>query len=41
MTKDNLIHSVGGFGGDFSESMFEDLLRNQNFSGAFNAKIWL
>jgi len=27
-----------GFGGDFSESMFEDLLRNQNFSGAFNQR---
>jgi len=28
----------GGFGGDFSESMFEDLLKNQNFSGAFNQR---
>jgi|TARA_R110001592_G_scaffold233529_1_gene491162 curved DNA-binding protein len=28
----------GGFGGDFSESMFEDLLRNQHFSGAFNQR---
>ena len=28
----------GNFGGDFSESMFEDLLRNQNFSGAFNQR---
>ena len=27
-----------GFGGGFSESMFEDLLKNQNFSGAFNQK---
>jgi len=26
------------FGGDFSESMFEDLVRNQNFSGAFNQR---
>jgi len=25
-------------GGDFSESMFEDLLRNQNFSSAFNQR---
>ncbi len=28
----------GGFGGDFSDSMFEDLLKNQNFSGAFNQR---
>ena len=28
----------GGFGGDFNDSMFEDLLRNQNFSGAFNQR---
>ena len=28
----------GGFGGDFSESMFEDLLRNTNFAGAFNQR---
>ena len=27
-----------GFGGDFSDSMFEDLLKNQNFSGAFNQR---
>lgn len=27
-----------GFGGEFSESMFEDLLKNQNFSGAFNQR---
>jgi|TARA_R110000764_G_scaffold29147_2_gene68432 curved DNA-binding protein len=26
------------FGGDFSESMFEDLLKNQNFAGAFNQR---
>ena len=25
-------------GGDFNESMFEDLIRNQNFSGAFNQR---
>tara|TARA_R110000796_G_scaffold244857_1_gene368229 strand:+ start:157 stop:984 length:828 start_codon:yes stop_codon:yes gene_type:complete len=29
----------GNFGGgDFNDSMFEDLLRNQNFSGAFNQR---
>lgn len=28
----------GGFGGDFNDRMFEDLLRNQNFSGAFNQR---
>ena len=28
----------GGFGEGFSESMFEDLLKNQNFSGAFNQR---
>ena len=28
----------GGFGGGFNDSMFEDLLRNQNFSGAFNQR---
>ena len=27
-----------GFGSDFSESMFEDLLRNHNFSGAFDQR---
>ena len=28
----------GGFSEGFSESMFEDLLKNQNFSGAFNQR---
>jgi curved DNA-binding protein len=28
----------GGFGEGFSDSMFEDLLKNQNFSGAFNQR---
>jgi len=28
----------GNFGGEFSESMFEDLLRNQRFSGAFDQR---
>ena len=28
----------GGFGEGFSESMFDDLLKNQNFSGAFNQR---
>jgi curved DNA-binding protein len=28
----------GGFGGGFSDGMFEDLLKNQNFSGAFNQR---
>ena len=28
----------GGFGGDFSDSMFEDLIKNQNFAGAFNQR---
>ena len=28
----------GGFGSDFSDSMFEDLLNNQNFSSTFNQR---
>ena len=35
--QNNPFNQFGG-GGDFSESMFEDLLRNQNFSGAFNQR---
>ena len=35
--QNNPFSQFGG-GGDFSESMFEDLLRNQNFSGAFNQR---
>lgn len=30
--------STNPFGGGFSDSMFEDLLRNQNFSGAFDQR---